>query len=57
VASLALLAFVTWQLFRSAMVDLPTALIATASALLLLAARLNPAWIVIGAGVVGSVFG
>ncbi|HTF32298.1 MAG TPA: chromate efflux transporter [Myxococcota bacterium] len=57
VASLALLAFVTWQLLRSAIVDFPTALIATASALLLFAVRLNPAWIVIGAGVVGIVFG
>jgi len=56
-ASLALLAFVTWQLLRSAIVDIPTALIALASLLALFAARLNPAWIVIGAGLMGIVFG
>jgi len=56
VASLALLAFVTWQLLRSALVDVPTTLIALASALALLSARLNPAWLVIGAGLIGVVF-
>jgi chromate transporter len=55
VASLALLAFVTWQLLRSAVVDIPTALIGVASAVLLFTVRLNPAWIVIGAGLVGIV--
>jgi chromate transporter len=44
VASLALLAWVTWQMLRSALVDLPTTLIALASALALLPGRLNPAW-------------
>ena len=57
VASLALLAFVTWQLLRSAIVDAPTALLAIASALVLFTVRTNPAWIVIGAGVVGILFG
>lgn len=56
-ASLALLAFVTWQLFRSAVVDTPTTLLAMASALALFTTRRNPAWIVIGAGVTGIVFG
>jgi len=57
VASLALLAFVTWQLLRSALVDVPTTLIALVSALALLSMRLNPAWLVIGAGMIGVVFG
>jgi chromate transporter len=57
VASLALLAFVTWQLFRSAVVDPPTVAIAVASALVLFTARTNPAWIVMGAGVIGILFG
>jgi chromate transporter len=56
-ASLALLAFVTWQLFRSAIVDLPTALLGLASLGILFLARLNSAWIVLGAGALGIVFG
>jgi chromate transporter len=57
VASLALLALVLWQLFRSAIVDVPTALLALASALVLVATRTNPAWIVIGAGALGVIVG
>jgi len=56
-ASLALLAFVTWQLSRSAVVDLPTALLGLASLLLLLLTRVGPAWLVLGAGVLGIAFG
>jgi chromate transporter len=56
-ASLALLAWVIWQLFRSAWVDAPTAFLGLVSLLMLFAARLNPAWIVIGAGVTGVLFG
>jgi len=56
VASLALLVFVTWQLLRSALVDFPTVLLGLASVLLLFLLRTNPAWIVIGAGLLGIVF-
>jgi chromate transporter len=52
-ASLALMAVVTAQLARAAVVDVPTVAIAAASALLLLRFRVNSAWIVLGAGVLG----
>lgn len=52
-ASLALMAVVTWQLARAAIVDLPTALLAGLSALLLLRYRLNSSWLVLA----GAVFG
>ena len=52
-ASLALLAFVTWQLGRSAIVDPLTGFIAVAGAVLQLGFRLNSAWLVLGGGCVG----
>jgi chromate transporter len=52
-ASVALLASVTWQLARSAIIDPVTALVAGAGALLLLRFRLNSAWLVVGGGCVG----
>jgi len=53
VASLALMAVVTWQLGRAAVVDMTTAVLALASALLLLRFRLNSAWLVLAGGLVG----
>jgi chromate transporter len=53
VASLALMAVVSWELGRSAIHDLPTAGIAVVSLILLLALRLNATWLVIGGGVIG----
>ncbi len=53
VASLALMAAVTWQLGRAAVVDAPTALIAVAGAVLLLRYRLNSAWLVLAGGLLG----
>lgn len=53
VASLALMAVVTWQLGRAAVVDVPTALLAAASASLLLRYKVNSAWLVLGGAVVG----
>jgi chromate transporter len=53
VASLALMAAVTWQLWREAVVDATTALIAVASAVALFAFRLNSAWLVLGGGLIG----
>jgi chromate transporter len=44
---------VTWHLGRAAVVDMPSALLAVASALLLLRFRVNSAWLVLGGGLVG----
>ncbi len=53
VAALALMAMVTWQLARTAIVDIPTIIIAAASAVLLLAFRVNSTWLILGGGTVG----
>lgn len=53
VASLALMAVVTWQLARAAIHDIASAVIAIASAVLLCAFRLNTTWLVIGGAVIG----
>jgi chromate transporter len=56
VASLALMAMVTWQLARSALVDWQTLALALLSAALLFRfPRLNSAWLVVGAGLLGAV--
>ena len=52
-ASVALMAVVTWQLGRAALVDLPTVGLALAAALLLAWGKVNSAWLVLGAGVIG----
>jgi chromate transporter len=53
VASLALMVAVTWHLGRAAVVDTPSAILAVASALLLIHFRVNSAWLVLGGGLVG----
>jgi len=54
VASLALMALVTWQLARSAIVDWFTLLLGVASAVLLMRCRqLNSVWLVLAAGLLG----
>jgi chromate transporter len=53
VASLALMAVVTWQLGRAALIDPLTWSIALISAALLLRSRLSSAWLVIGGGLLG----
>ncbi len=53
VASLALMAVVTWQLGRSALVDLPTVSLAVVSGVLLLRYRINSAWLVLVGALVG----
>jgi chromate transporter len=45
--ALALMAGVTWQLGRAAIVDAPTAVLAAIGAILLLTMRVNPAWLVL----------
>jgi chromate transporter len=54
-ASLALMALVTWQLARAAVVDAPSAALTLASIALLLRFRLNSAWLVLGGGLIGLV--
>jgi chromate transporter len=53
IASLALMASVTWQLGRAALVDPITISVFLASVLLLLRFRLNSAWLVVGGAVIG----
>jgi chromate transporter len=54
VASLALMATVTWQLGRAAIVDVPSAALAVASAVLLFTTRINIAWLILGGAIAGS---
>jgi chromate transporter len=57
VGSLALMAVVTWQLGRAAVVDVPTATLAIGSAVLLLRFQLGSTWLIaVGAGL-GTVLG
>jgi chromate transporter len=53
VGSLALMAVVAWQLGRTAIVDGRTVLILIASAIVVLGFRVNSAWAIAGAGVIG----
>jgi chromate transporter len=53
VASLALMAVVTLQLGRAALVDVPTVVLAVASALLLVLLQPNATWLVLGGAAVG----
>ena len=53
VAALALIAVVTWQLFRAAVVDWTTLVLAGVSFFLLLRYRINSVWLVLGGAVVG----
>jgi chromate transporter len=53
VAALGLMAAVTWQLARAAIVDGITAALAVAAGLLLVATRVNSAWLVIGGAIAG----
>jgi len=55
VAALGLMVMVTWQLARSAIVDVTTAVLALAAAVALIVLRVNSAWLVIGGAVLGVV--
>lgn len=57
VGSLAVMAVVTVYLARSAVVDAWTAALAVAAAVLLLRFRVNSAWLVLGAGLLGVAIG
>ena len=54
--SLALMAVVTWRLLRTAIVDVPTVLITLVGILGIFVFRLNSAWLVAGAAIVGIFF-
>jgi len=55
VASVALMAVVTWQLGQAALIDATTVAVALVSAVaLLVLPRLNSAWLIAGAGVLGA---
>ncbi|EDY16989.1 chromate transporter, chromate ion transporter (CHR) family [Chthoniobacter flavus Ellin428] len=53
VASLALMVVVTWQLGRSAVVDVVTVVIALVAAVLLFRFRVNSMWLVLGGAILG----
>jgi chromate transporter len=53
VASLALMAVVTWQLARSALVDMPTLVLAILSVAALFRLRVNSAWLVLAGAIAG----
>jgi chromate transporter len=55
VASLALMAVVTWSLGRAALVDVWTVGLAAVSAALLIRYKVNSAWLVLAGGVAGNV--
>jgi chromate transporter len=54
VASLSLMATVTWYLGRTSIVDIPTVALALLGALLLLRYRVNSAWLVLAGALVGT---
>jgi chromate transporter len=53
VASLALMAVVSWQLARASIINIETALLAAGSLVALLRFRVNSAWLVLGGAIVG----
>jgi chromate transporter len=55
VAALALMAIVTVQLARAAIVDVPTALLALVGAVVLIRFKVNTTWLVAGGAVLGAV--
>jgi len=55
VSSLALMAAVTWQLGRSAIVDVPTIVLAATAAFLLLRHRVNSLWLIVAGAALGSI--
>ena len=53
VASLALMAVVSWQLARASIIDIKTAALAIVSFALLLRFRINSAWLVLAGAILG----
>lgn len=54
-AALALMAAVTVQLTQSALVDVPTIILALASGILLIRFKVNSTWLIVGGGLIGLV--
>lgn len=52
-ASLALMAVVNWKLGVSSIIDLPTAILAGISLLLVFRFKINSAWLILGGGLIG----
>jgi chromate transporter len=57
VASLALMAVVSWHLGRTALIDGPTFALALFAAVLLFSTKVNSAWLVAGAALIGLLLG
>jgi chromate transporter len=57
VGSLALMTVVTWQLGRTAVVDVVTAVLAIGSTVVLLRFRLNSSWLIVAGAGVGTILG
>ena len=57
VASLALMAVVTWQLGRAALVDALTIGVALASLIAVVQFRINSAWLILGGAIAGWLLG
>lgn len=55
VASLALMAVVTWQLGRATIIDLTTAGLALISAVLLIRFRINSVWLILAGAIIGLI--
>jgi len=53
VASLALMAVVTWQLGRSAVTSIPAGIVAVVALVILMRFRINSAWLVLGGALIG----
>lgn len=56
VAALGLMAGVTWELARTAIVDWVTIVLALVSAALLIRFKLNSVWVLLGAGLIGAAY-
>jgi chromate transporter len=56
-ASVALMTLVSWQLGRAAIVDLPTALLAVISAVVLIRLKMNSAWLILAGALAGLALG
>jgi chromate transporter len=52
-ASLALMTWVTWEIGRASVIDLPTGALAIASLTAMVVWRVNPAWLMLGGAVIG----
>lgn len=53
VASLALMAVVTWQLSQAALIDWVTVMLVIFSTIMLISLRINSAWLVLGGAIIG----